>query len=144
MECPICMERTGKNVVKLECGHAFCFACASRWVPTHFTCPLCRQESTYFSRATRSKKNADQTLRELTISIEVTSFYAVRFPALEIPLMALIVDKYILQKKHLWYRPGMFTVIKALKANTRELMMETDLYSLDPSIGKIFDTLLQI
>lgn len=40
--CPICFD-TFTTMISLECGHAFCEKCISKWCCLHIsTCPLCR------------------------------------------------------------------------------------------------------
>lgn len=41
-ECPSCYDATCDSV--LECGHAFCLACATSWYVEHSSCPLCLVE----------------------------------------------------------------------------------------------------
>ena len=38
-ECPVCYDLTTET---LACGHALCPPCQQHWLPTHGTCPVCR------------------------------------------------------------------------------------------------------
>ena len=44
-QCAICMDtyKTNRRVLRLPCGHLFCFECIGRWLTTQSaTCPTCR------------------------------------------------------------------------------------------------------
>ena len=46
-ECAICMEKTSNFTT--ECNHSFCCGCATEWLFTHNTCPMCRKEFYHIS-----------------------------------------------------------------------------------------------
>ena len=46
MECPICQEKLGVAKVTLECGHAHCVDCFSKWCRQSSQCTLCRAKFT--------------------------------------------------------------------------------------------------
>jgi len=45
--CIICREKhefsTSRKVIKLECGHFFCYGCLREWIQVKSNCPLCRR-----------------------------------------------------------------------------------------------------
>lgn len=48
-QCPICLDKLQKKVVKTVCGHFFCFAHIASWLNNSGTCPICRKDLTKLS-----------------------------------------------------------------------------------------------
>lgn len=80
--CPICTEafhcmtmRT--EIVKLDCGHVFCFGCITRWFSAtgrKNTCPTCRRGFASLRRATRiTAAELDEVNRESAASCDIVS-----------------------------------------------------------------------
>jgi hypothetical protein len=42
MDCSICFEELGDDVVTTECNHLFHRQCIRNWLREHSSCPLCR------------------------------------------------------------------------------------------------------
>jgi len=80
MECPICYHEIrplSPRTIRLECGHSLCLNCAKTWIVLRRpTCPICRQETHYFSRNTRSKSAAIRLKIKLDNSTDLIQDYA--------------------------------------------------------------------
>lgn len=44
--CSICMQIFNKPLVLQNCGHVFCGSCISEWLQSHYSCPVCRRDTT--------------------------------------------------------------------------------------------------
>lgn len=47
--CPICLEPSCEDDVYrkiTKCGHVFCAECIHKWLRSHKTCPVCKQDVT--------------------------------------------------------------------------------------------------
>lgn len=47
MECPICLETITTEFFITGCGHASHNKCASEWLDSKNTCPICRAQATH-------------------------------------------------------------------------------------------------
>lgn len=45
LKCPICLEDTKDNRKIKACGHEFCTQCIQKWLGSHKTCPICKQDA---------------------------------------------------------------------------------------------------
>jgi Ring finger domain len=43
-DCPICMDETDKEWLRLACSHSYHKECIYRWLGEHTTCPVCRYQ----------------------------------------------------------------------------------------------------
>lgn len=105
MQCPICLN-ISKNEVRLECGHKFCFKCIKKWIlHKKSNCPLCRQNTKYFNRNTRSYCIAKK--------IHTPAFhdwnYLINKYNKKIPVHIFIrfLNIYIIPYMNIWRRPHM-------------------------------------
>lgn len=48
--CPICLKKLRNNSVKTSCEHKFHQKCLKEWKKHNNSCPLCRQENTFFGK----------------------------------------------------------------------------------------------
>jgi len=141
MECPVCYDKMSKNSVRLECGHHFCYRCALGWVPTHYSCPMCRQNSTYFSRNTRSQAKATGSMMDFQEGIHSCITLGNNFPHLAIPMAAVVIDSHILHQKNLWYRPDMRAIAHTFDDYVAELLAN-DAAALEPyneNVKRVFE-----
>jgi hypothetical protein len=138
MECPVCYNKMSKNSVRLECGHDFCFRCAFQWVPAHYSCPMCRQESTYFSRNTRSHAKAVELMMEVREGLHSCVALGNRFPHLTIPMAAVVIEAHILQQKSLWYRPDMRAIAQLLEDYVNQLFVHCALEPYNEDVKRVF------
>jgi hypothetical protein len=68
------------------------------------TCPLCRQETFYYDKNTRSKGLSDQMMEEIdTEWISILEMYKSKIP---VKIFLQFIEKYFIQKekKYVWYR----------------------------------------
>lgn len=134
MECPICYRPLGpttRSVIALECGHKTCLECAVGWVVEKKTCPICRKETEYFNRRTRSQTEAKDTLQQLRETIHAflvatEIFSPIVQPALEISALAEIMQTFVLERKALWRRPEMCRLLKRLVEDMQQIFRNPD------------------
>uniref|UniRef100_A0A6C0CYY5 RING-type domain-containing protein n=1 Tax=viral metagenome TaxID=1070528 RepID=A0A6C0CYY5_9ZZZZ len=123
-ECPICIEnKSHRSILHMECRHDICIDCASKWLPIHSSCPLCRQMNECFSLSTRSKKKAAALLfvvRAYVDSIDFNNFHIEEFVE--------FVDSFILPHHHCWYRPRMIVFIRQLQLVVSKHSMDMSRY----------------
>lgn len=50
--CYICLASMVEPVELIECRHAFCLLCISRWLSKGSSCPVCKNGNTYFVNST--------------------------------------------------------------------------------------------
>lgn len=133
MECPVCYRHVHhRRQVRLECDHRFCLRCATDWMVKqgHPTCPMCRKETSYFSRYTRSFDEAVILLQAFTVL-----FLASESCCFRCELLRVMVKPYM----HLWHRPDMVSSrVKLRDAYTTILQTHADHIS-DECKGLILD-----
>ena len=108
MNCPICfkdIKKSSLTTVILECHHILCETCAKSWLlQKKMTCPLCRQETFYYDKNTRSKYISIQIKNELNQEwVSLLNTYEFKIP---IKIFLQFIEKYFIQKdkKYIWYR----------------------------------------
>jgi len=110
-ECPVCLEnKCRSSFLPMECRHAICIECASKWLPIHSSCPLCRQVSECFSLSTRSKHKAAAllfVLRAYVDTIDFNNFIVNDFVE--------FIQSFVLPHRHCWYRPRMIVFVRQLQ-----------------------------
>ena len=105
MNCPICLNFTKKQI-KLECNHEFCFACIKKWILyKKSNCPMCRQNTKYFDRHTRSYSIAKQIRNP---AINDWNYLIMKYNK-KIPVYIFIrfLNIYIIPYMNIWRRPLM-------------------------------------
>lgn len=120
-ECPVCLGSAKKGAT-LECGHKLCHRCARSWlVEVQPTCPLCRANTAYFSRSTRSQTR----MQDVTTEMSLLCILAVAMTNnLEeyVTYLSVIVEDYILPNRHVWYRPDLNPFLKRIQRQARAIV----------------------
>lgn len=108
MDCPVCLcsiKKSSATCVTLECGHSLCFGCAHKWIITkNPTCPLCRSNTSYFSRDTRSKNMANIICIAFSLATEL---YSIHDGILDIQDLIYTIKNLYEPYKEIWKRPDM-------------------------------------
>jgi hypothetical protein len=117
MDCPVCLEtirKSGRNTIRLECGHCMCGGCAIKWIVQngHSSCPMCRAQTHHFSRETRSKR----------FSIPIAKAYGMILQQLmkddgniDLKSFLEVLDLLYFPCIDLWRRPDMLPIIRPIK-----------------------------
>lgn len=108
-ECPICLSAKS-NMIRLTCHHKFCLSCGHKWIARHFSCPLCRKESLYFSKNTRSLTLAQDLAFVIRIILDVFDYQLNIGDYINMLNLLILDDK----NKHIWYRPDMKHILSML------------------------------
>jgi len=101
MECSICYETPSRTTkTRLECGHIFCFRCIHQWIVAngHYTCPMCRKETDYFSRATRSCIQAGKI---------IFAYNIIHPRCVSCTELCVLLELLYVPYHHVWRRPDM-------------------------------------
>jgi hypothetical protein len=110
-ECPVCLQtKCHRSLLKMPCHHYICMDCASKWLPSHPSCPLCREKNDCFSLSTRSKTKASALLVILQIYIN-----DVDFDNFIVEDFIDFLATFIIPFRHYWYRPRMRVLMLQLQ-----------------------------
>ena len=115
-ECPICLS-SRSNMIRLTCQHKFCLSCGHKWIAQHFSCPLCRRQSLYFSKNTRSLTVAQDLAFVVRVILDVFDYKLSNGDYINMLDLVVLDDKY----KHIWYRPDMKPILSILVQPLNEL-----------------------
>lgn len=142
--CLICQQSYTPRLrfrCHLECGHSFCFSCARTWLSQRstFSCPFCRQSSSFFRRHLRSNHHSFSLSHEFSLKTNYISqlFHSLSIhPSFYYCYMAHLFDSYVLQQISFWYKPmlrfHLHQLYQMLQSLFLDLQQETTLVCITP------------
>lgn len=104
-ECAICMEKTSNFTT--ECNHSFCCGCASEWLLSNNSCPMCRKEFYHIS---------DEELEEMELinhQNEITASPIIRYyPGITEIYTVFYLDSGVFYEKIVIYSIQLYSVVE--------------------------------
>lgn len=156
-ECPICFKTISSSTrVILECGHRFCHPCAHRWIlkEMRLTCPLCRRETNYFFRPTRTQRKALATLTDICtgfMSHGIRQDDLSGDTTLSISQFSDMLQKHVVSKRDEWRRPEMIPLrqticflIRHLKTLLVVVLSDNERHDIHPTTKLMYLNALHI
>lgn len=123
-QCPICWEAIPSyQRVRLECAHLLCQSCALQWILKESTCPLCRSKTSYYDRDLRSSSPNTHLFRELNQELNHINVFRFESYLEYVQYVGSILEYYLFQHRHVWYRPHLRRSLKSRLEPTVSLII---------------------